>query len=324
MKTLILTALVLTATLGTAVAQEPVEQQLSVTGEINYVVHPQLPDFQGPVETPMSFVFTVTEDITDPQPYLSWNPPYYGYNNVTIVLDFELFDAQDNSIFSVTQSTLVPEDGVYDRIALFSEILNATPEQSAVWAMIGTSSQTNTTLRSEFVLGQNAYRARMTPYPQASGSLFTTMTPYPIVDTSVTSYPFQYTGTLGGQLFYFEGTANYLSYDGLDFDGDGVANAGDLCSESLLDETAIFKGWYDSGVTNYVDADGCSVMDHYAACEAEEQEAPRRGIRSVRSGPSNCEKAVSYDLVADGVISYAEARMLRNALYNSYSTMERR
>ena len=58
-------------------------------------------------------------------------------------------------------------------------------------------------------------------------------------------------------------------------------------------------------------------MDHYAACAAEEQEAPRRGIRSVRSGPSSCEKAVSYDLVADGVLSYSEARMLRNALYES-------
>ncbi|WP_417687921.1 hypothetical protein [Pseudidiomarina sp.] len=108
-----------------------------------------------------------------------------------------------------------------------------------------------------------------------------------------------------------------LSYGILDADGDGVVDAEDSCSASLLDETVLFDGWYDSGVTNYVDADGCSVMDHYAACEAVVEEAPRRGIRSVRSGPSSCEKAVSYDLVADGVISYAEARMLRAALYES-------
>ena len=109
-----------------------------------------------------------------------------------------------------------------------------------------------------------------------------------------------------------------------DFDGDGIADEVDACEASILGETVLFDGWYDSGVTNYVDDSGCSVMDHYAACEAEEQEAPRRGIRSVRSGPSSCEKAVSYDLVADGVISYAEARALREALYESSTGSGRR
>ncbi len=111
-----------------------------------------------------------------------------------------------------------------------------------------------------------------------------------------------------------------LSYLVLDADGDGVVDNVDTCPVSILDETMLFDGWYDSGVTNYVDANGCSIADHYAACEAVEEEAPRRGIRSVRSGPSSCEKAVSYDLVADGVISYAEARMLREALYESASS----
>lgn len=108
-----------------------------------------------------------------------------------------------------------------------------------------------------------------------------------------------------------------LNYLVLDADGDGVMDDADACPVSITDETVMFDGWYDSGVTNYVDESGCTVTDHYAACEAEEEEAPVRGIRSVRSGPSSCEKAVSYDLTAAGVISYSEARALRDALYQS-------
>ena len=107
----------------------------------------------------------------------------------------------------------------------------------------------------------------------------------------------------------------------IDGDGDGVADEADLCPVSITDETVSFgDGSVVADVENVYDANGCSIMDHYAACEVVEEEAPRRGIRSVRSGPSSCEKAVSYDLVADGVISYSEARVLRDALYES-STM---
>ena len=103
-----------------------------------------------------------------------------------------------------------------------------------------------------------------------------------------------------------------------DEDGDGVADEADLCPVSITDATVSFgDGSVVADVENVYDANGCSIMDRYAACEAVEEEAPRRGIRSVRSGPSSCEKAVSYDLVADGVISYAEARLLRNALYEA-------
>ena len=103
-----------------------------------------------------------------------------------------------------------------------------------------------------------------------------------------------------------------------DGDGDGVADEADLCPVSITDETVSFgDGSVVADVENVYDANGCSIMDRYAACEVAEEEQPVRGIRSTRSGPSSCEKAVSYDLVADGVISYAEARMLRNALYEA-------
>lgn len=114
--------------------------------------------------------------------------------------------------------------------------------------------------------------------------------------------------------FYVEGEMDTIYFGLPDADADGVPDDVDQCGASLTEETVMF-GEYDSSVTNYVDEQGCTIMDHYAACPIEV--APTRGIRSVRSGPSNCEKAISYELVSDGVISYGEARLLRNALYNS-------
>jgi len=123
------------------------------------------------------------------------------------------------------------------------------------------------------------------------------------------------------QTFELSGVTQSLNIESNDTDRDGITDALDQCDASIIDPTVVFKGWYDSGVTNYRDSSGCTVMDHYAACPTEE-EAPRRGIRSVRSGPSSCEKAVSYDLVGEGMIDYSEARRLRDALYQSYQQQE--
>ncbi|KFZ28229.1 hypothetical protein IDAT_10385 [Pseudidiomarina atlantica] len=106
-----------------------------------------------------------------------------------------------------------------------------------------------------------------------------------------------------------------------DADGDGILDEVDLCTASVVAETVSFSGWLDSGVTNYVDADGCTIMDHYAVCLSEEQEQPAPRFSSMLprlSGPSYCETQVSYNLLNTGVIDYTEARMLRDALYMSY------
>lgn len=102
-----------------------------------------------------------------------------------------------------------------------------------------------------------------------------------------------------------------------DDDSDGINDAIDACLSSSTSETVRF-GDYDSGVSNYIEANGCTVTDRYAGCPDETETAMTRGIRSVRSGPSNCEKQISYDLVAEGIIDYQEARALRSALYQSY------
>ncbi|WP_411360732.1 hypothetical protein [Pseudidiomarina sp. YC-516-91] len=123
------------------------------------------------------------------------------------------------------------------------------------------------------------------------------------------------------------GRTTFISYEeGVDdSDGDGIADDIDLCSSSLMDETVIFGGWLDSTVTNHVDDSGCTIMDRYAKCTPEEQEQPSRFSRFQPrySGPSYCEKQVSYGLVDEGIIDYTEARMLRDALYMSYRSQPR-
>ncbi|MDN7124412.1 hypothetical protein [Pseudidiomarina terrestris] len=119
------------------------------------------------------------------------------------------------------------------------------------------------------------------------------------------------------------GAISQISYLELDADGDGFADSADSCPASLMDETVMFDGWLDSGVTNYVDASGCAIMDHYAACavaEAEEPTSPWGWFQPVYSGPTYCEKQVVYQLQDEGVIDYTEGRMLRNALSLSYSS----
>jgi hypothetical protein len=124
----------------------------------------------------------------------------------------------------------------------------------------------------------------------------------------------------------YSGYATFISYGDPDSDGDGVPDVSDACSASLQPEsgTVWFNG-LDSTVTNYVDDSGCTIMDRYAACNAEQEEESTFTRRSFSfySGPSYCEKQVAYGLVADGIISYAEARMLRDALYNSYRRRDR-
>jgi hypothetical protein len=158
--------------------------------------------------------------------------------------------------------------------------------------------------------------------------VFDELTPY----SDISNFPFYVTSdeaeiSVSGRIYLaqapnvveFNVLFDTILYDGLDDDGDGIADGVDNCEASLLEETVLFDGWHDSGVTNYVDESGCSVMDHYAACEVEqeEQEFSRFNLRSFYSGPSYCEKQVAYDLVSDGLIDFSEARALRDALYHA-------
>lgn len=88
----------------------------------------------------------------------------------------------------------------------------------------------------------------------------------------------------------------------------------DACPFSNEQETVTF-GEYDTGVENYTDATGCTVMDHYQMCW--EQQQSSSSFLSY-SGPSYCERQVAYTLYGDGVIDYNEVRALRNYLTMFY------
>lgn len=161
--------------------------------------------------------------------------------------------------------------------------------------------------------------------------LFAEFTPYPLLLSATSPVNQQFGGWLesygnGEEDYYylsFYGTVTSILATELDADGDGFADSADSCPASLMDETVMFDGWLNSGVTNYVDASGCAIMDHYAACavaEAEEPTSPWGWFQPVYSGPTYCEKQVVYQLQNEGVIDYTEGRMLRNALSLSYSS----
>lgn len=101
-----------------------------------------------------------------------------------------------------------------------------------------------------------------------------------------------------------------LTYSLSDDDNDGVANGADLCTATAPDTTVVIDG-IDSGVTNHIDADGCAISDHFAACEAEQQSSPWLAYR----GPTMCETRVMYDAYRNGLIDYMELRQLRATVY---------
>lgn len=112
----------------------------------------------------------------------------------------------------------------------------------------------------------------------------------------------------GSQSVIAFGVARSISVESLDTDQDGVADWDDHCASSDLSATVVFDGEHDSGVTNYTDASGCTIMDHYASCAE-----PTSSFFSY-SGPSYCEQQVAYQLYREGVIDYADVRALRSAL----------
>lgn len=243
---------------------------------------------------------------------MSSDPTFKYYDNAVTMFDVKFYDAQDQLVAGPT----ITFDGDLPE--------NVAARPDVRFSGFGTSLELVEIVGSINFNGSSYFWLEPL-LSGTSGTIFSDVTGFPqFVEGPATGVTNGYThfgyNSLEGIYTHIDvfGTVASLSYLVLDGDGDGVNDDVDLCLASDLSETVLFDGWYDSGVTNYVDSNGCSVIDHYAACEVDEE--PVRGIRSVRSGPSSCEKAVSYDLVADGVISYSEARMLRYALYESSST----
>lgn len=256
-----------------------------------------------------TFKFVVEQDISAPTDYL-YDPQYYtekGYRDNIYSMSFTFYDAEGVEIES-SVTTEIPA-GEFD----YSYVWARDNKESAEYAQYMQWWGEDYSDERE----NNAYLGAYVFNGNLQNELFSDFTGYPVL-MELQEQPLNFYGWMQSDLFTygyqeFWGTVTSIRSFYPDDDEDGYPNNVDSCVTSDMAETVMFDGWFDSGVTNYVDSSGCTVTDHYAACDAEEE--PERGIRSTRSGPSNCEKAVSYDLVADGVISYTEARMLRNALY---------
>ncbi|CAB0151244.1 hypothetical protein PSI9734_01657 [Pseudidiomarina piscicola] len=240
-------------------------------------------------------------------PFTTVGPPYFRYDGALAEVTYEFMDAQGNPIdFSLPTPFFFP-DGAQQLNLSGSFDYDDNYSYNTINYQLN-----NTTVMAYFNLDANQQSPLFVPFDN-----------YPQFQ-EVANEPFSYESTLiirapdtqFSAEAWIDIDVHTLRYVGLDADEDGIADTDDLCGASILDETAMF-GPFNSGVPNYIDADGCSIMDHYAACEAEEEEAPSSPwgwFQPVYSGPSSCERQVSYSLVDAGVIDYTEARMLRNAL----------
>ncbi|WP_411359127.1 hypothetical protein [Pseudidiomarina salilacus] len=316
--------LVLLSTLAVSLpaAAQSTYQETTIQGEITYAVHPDFEAFTGELETPLTFVALITEDITSFNLTSNGSGGYLTYDTTT-AYEFWLYDNEGTEILYDRVDLRDTDTSLTDRVAIYHDAEASYPE-SAMWGIIATK-----TGRTEYSLGPNFFGSRVSPLGPQNSPLVESYLPYPKLVTGQTVFPFQAVAQerFSEPNFRFEGTATYISYDGVevDSDGDGFGDGVDSCINSSMDETVVFGGWYDSGVTNYMDDSGCNIMDAYAACQPAEQEETSRFSRFQPrySGPSYCEKQVSYELTSDGVIDYTEARMLRDALYMSYRSQPR-
>ncbi len=319
------------------------EQAVEITGEIMDVDH--MPFWQG-LETepsfPLMFRAVVVEN-TEAELDSNEGPVGGGvYIDSVLSITFEIYDANETLLFEdsfsppVTGGTGLEGGSATYAIPGESEIffdfdnmmwIAAPPQESMDYGRVvslGILSALFSGMEPDFPMPEEAPE-------EFTGELFADLSGYPLLIEGETFYPFQYLlfspfsepepeqePMQEQQESGFYGIATFIQYIDLDADGDGVPDALDVCSPTILNENVEFAS-IDTGVPNIIDESGCSIMDHYAACQVEEE--PVRGIRSVRRGPSNCEKAVSYELVADGIISYAEARMLRDALYRASTSV---
>ena len=309
---------------------------------------------QGSTSGPMNFEQETGGTITvrvveEPNPnYLVYDNIYQlEYQNVTKEISVEVRDELGELVFEQTHVNDATQCEYAGGEAEF-EIASGESESywdSAEWSTVRCETE-GYPVEGHFVFIESSsgfiLQQEFEPIPELA-SLFETWGNYPTLRTGERSF-FMFFGAEGGEMrlesqakdgvtamdvpfqsfFTFaEGTS--IDYEDDDSDGDGVSDEVDLCSASITDETVIFGGWANSGVTNYVDASGCTIMDRYAACQQEVEEQPTRFSRFQPrySGPSYCEKQVSYSLVDEGIIDYAEARMLRDALYMSYRSQPR-
>ncbi|RUO74615.1 hypothetical protein CWI80_04545 [Pseudidiomarina sediminum] len=341
---------IVSAMIAGALSSSPVlfAQEMSETA-LNVEIEGVMTDYYGmatPLDEtdytlPLDFIIRVRQEI-DEYTLLGSSGPTTSFGDVDLTLEIELLDANGEVFYSDSQTTVYPQSNeciwgapitTVEDVPIWVDAQNSayndalrlcvqTKDFSSIyklfelyvgvfepWSYGPTSDveenlvangpersvyQLNAEGYPEFVLGENV---QVVEFINAQHDLTDIGDPYAEPDESL------YVD------FIFTGYTTRIQALINDADDDGIADEVDQCDASLLDETVSFDG-VDSGVTNVVDANGCSVMDHYAACEAEQQGSGFLGY----SGASYCEQQVAYQLYRDGLIDYADVRALRNAL----------
>ncbi|KFZ29122.1 hypothetical protein IDAT_05455 [Pseudidiomarina atlantica] len=306
----IVTCIALTATSATAqVFNEDVSETIVLEGEINEVVY----DAISPEPLTVAGQRFRATIAVNRYAALEYDlPQIRQYFDAVASIVFEVFDAQgmpvDLPIETHCDDT-VYADAFGNRLAY--AYLSDGQIDSASYAI------QNTTRDNSFLsCGFRLTEVQPTLFNDTVGF------PIPLEGDTVANFRFRVeSGSMpvNNPTGIFYGEVEQITVSGFDSDGDGIADELDACGISITAETVAFDGWYETGVTNYVDESGCSIMDLYAACEAEAEAQPAipaGPVFSAYSGPSYCETQVVYGLQIDGVIDYTESRMLRNALYN--------
>ncbi|MGQ4276554.1 hypothetical protein ACQ5ES_05855 [Pseudidiomarina sp. E22-M8] len=327
----------------TALAQQSGQQIVVIEGLLFDTSIPALVEYEPPLE----FRAEVGENLDTASPVSEGGENGAIYKESTFRISVQVFRSEGEVVFEQELTTPTPGDFTdFGQIALFSFGMASEQEfesdpGSAFWGLASINDFGY--VAHEVRLGGGFYvEGREGPMGEESpgeltvvspDSLFVETTYYPMLRTGETSYPFSFRSIVVGdsigvlsnegstsyQEGYMNGMATNISYADLDSDGDGIADAVDKCSPSVLTENVEFGG-IDTGVMNATGDDGCTLMDRYAKCkaDAEEQSSPLGLFQPVYSGPSYCEKQVAYQAVSEGLIGYGDARVLRTELYNFY------
>ena len=283
-------------------AQTVDETRIIITGEIVPAgAEAEYPDF--PVLHGLKFKAMATE-LRGVPPVFDF-PEFKLYESSVVDMEIEFYDAS-GSLFVPPFPTSFSVDSIpnLESTSTFYLFQQGSPEFYSL--SMKTDDQVSREFDVDFIVQQieQSIIASRTGYPTAA------------IGPIVANFEFAINEVINGEggLTVAYGVTDYID---IDSDIDGVGDALDSCASSDASASVTFGG-IESGVENYTTSNGCTIMDLYAACESEVEQSSSLGAFQPRySGPSYCETQLGYSLVAQGVVTQQEARMLRNTLYLS-------
>lgn len=294
----LLSALVLGTVLATSSAvssAQSLTDTITVEGELTYAEH----SFLGGAALTENAHFIATLEVNRFAPASNFDPTQLEFPASVLSLEVTLFEDQGIALDTGAVPTSC-EVIVGAPQTMSKAFADGAQTRAAVYRMQGSDMNGRTQFCAVGI-------EQMMMQLFAAGIGF----PVPLAGASDADFTatFEVASERGSQMVWAAGIARNITLESLDSDQDGVADWDDNCASSDLSETVVFADDHDSGVTNHTDANGCTIMDHYAACETEKTTS----FLSYQ-GPSYCESQVAYQMYGMQLINYTEVRQLRTAL----------